>query len=217
MILIVKTFKIGYNSIVNMKRGRNMIRNNLSLLLTERNLKITKVSNDTNISRTTLTALNQNDNKMIQMETINTLCKYLKITHCEFFEYTPIDATYTFYLGEILTSQKALDCGTPFEIEAIGYINFTRYDTSIGSVEFNGRMIDRGPIGYITSDKYIYEYEVQLSPVSDLNKYFNELSIPFQTQLKEEFIAFVEKQLEKEDEKKNIDYSKSYKLTVKFE
>lgn len=194
-----------------------MIRNNLSLLLTERNLKITKVSNDTNISRTTLTALNQNDNKMIQMETINTLCKYLKVTPGDFFEYSPIDVTFTFYLGEILTSQKDLNQGAPFEIETIGYINFTRFDTSIGSVEFNGRMTDIGAVEYITNDEYVYGYDVLLSPTSDLNTYLKELSIAFQTQLKEEFAAFVKEQLEKEDIEKKIDYSKSYGITIKFE
>ncbi|WP_081467767.1 helix-turn-helix domain-containing protein [Lentilactobacillus kisonensis] len=57
-----------------------MLRNTLSLILVERQLRITKVSNDTGISRTTLTALSQNSNKMIQMETINTLCNYLKLS-----------------------------------------------------------------------------------------------------------------------------------------
>lgn len=194
-----------------------MIRNNLSLLLTERNLKITKVSNDTNISRTTLTALNQNDNKMIQMETINTLCKYLKVTPCDFFDYSPIDVTFAFYLGEILTSQKDLSEGAPFEIETIGYINFTRFDTAVGSVEFNGRMTDIGPVEYITNDEYVYGYDVRLAPASDLTTYLKELSIAFQTQLKEEFAAFIKEQLEKEDIEKKIDYSKSYGVTIKFE
>lgn len=73
-----------------------MIRNRLSVLLAERGLKITKVANETNISRNTITAVSQNDIKMIQLETINELCNYLRITPCEFFEYSPLDIGYSY-------------------------------------------------------------------------------------------------------------------------
>lgn len=68
-----------------------MIRCNLAILLAERNLKITKVSKDTGISRTTLTSLSNNYSQGIQFETINTLCDYLKITPEQLINYIPID------------------------------------------------------------------------------------------------------------------------------
>ena len=68
-----------------------MIRSNLALLLLERNLKIIKVALDTGISRTTLTALSQNNCKGIHFDTINTLCNYLKIEPGALFGYCPID------------------------------------------------------------------------------------------------------------------------------
>ena len=68
-----------------------MIKCNLSVLLAERNLKITKVSNDTGISRTTLTALNNNSSQGVQFETLNKLCNYLNITPDKLFLYTPYD------------------------------------------------------------------------------------------------------------------------------
>lgn len=68
-----------------------MIRFNLSLLLTERNLKITKVSHDTGISRTTLTYLYYNYAKGIQLDTLNLLCQYLKVTPDQLISYIPID------------------------------------------------------------------------------------------------------------------------------
>jgi DNA-binding Xre family transcriptional regulator len=68
-----------------------MIRCNLSLLLAERNLKITKVTNDTGISRTTLTSLASNHAQGIQFGTINTLCNYLFVTPDQFFSYVPFD------------------------------------------------------------------------------------------------------------------------------
>lgn len=68
-----------------------MIRCNLSILLAERNLKITRVSNDTGISRTTLTSLSNNYSQGIQFDTINTLCNYLKVNPEQLISYIPID------------------------------------------------------------------------------------------------------------------------------
>lgn len=74
-----------------------MIRNNLSILLAERNLKITRVAKDTGISRSTITAIAQNDSKMIQMDTIDILCRYLKITPERFFDFLPLSVEVSTY------------------------------------------------------------------------------------------------------------------------
>lgn len=68
-----------------------MIRCNLAVLLAERNLKISKVSEDTGISRTTLTALGANYSKGIQFETLNTLCAYLKTTPEKLISFCPVN------------------------------------------------------------------------------------------------------------------------------
>lgn len=68
-----------------------MLQCNLSVLLAERNLKITKVCNDTGISRTTLTYLVNNYSKGIQYDTLNTLCTYLHVSPGELFLFVPID------------------------------------------------------------------------------------------------------------------------------
>lgn len=68
-----------------------MVRCNLSVLLAERNLKITKVSKDTGISRTTLTYLVNNYSKGIQYDTLNTLCSYLHILPSDIILYIPVD------------------------------------------------------------------------------------------------------------------------------
>lgn len=62
-----------------------MIRCNLSVLLAERDLKISDVARITGISRTTLTALAYNHGKGIQFDTFDTLCNYLKVTPNELF------------------------------------------------------------------------------------------------------------------------------------
>lgn len=68
-----------------------MIRCNLAVILAEQSLKITKVSKDTGISRTTLTALSCNASQGLQFETLNTLCNYLKITPNDLISYVPYD------------------------------------------------------------------------------------------------------------------------------
>jgi DNA-binding Xre family transcriptional regulator len=67
-----------------------MILCNLSVLLAERHLKISKVSQDTGISRTTLTALANNYGKGLQFDTIDTLCIYLKTTPAQLIAFAPV-------------------------------------------------------------------------------------------------------------------------------
>lgn len=83
-----------------------MIRNNLAVLLAERQLKITRVSKDTNISRSTITAIAQNDTKMIQLEVIDKLCMYLNIEPNKFFSYIPIDIDISVDINSISLTNK---------------------------------------------------------------------------------------------------------------
>lgn len=82
-----------------------MVRCNLSVLLAERNLKITKVCNDTGISRTTLTYLANNYSKGIQYDTLNTLCSYLKVSPGELISFVPVDI----YIGYVHRDGTNLD------------------------------------------------------------------------------------------------------------
>lgn len=68
-----------------------MIKCNLAVLLAERNLRISKVSEDTGISRTTLTALSNNYSQGIQFDTLNKLCLHLQVTPDKMFAYLPFD------------------------------------------------------------------------------------------------------------------------------
>lgn len=78
-----------------------MIKNRVAVLLAERGLKITKVAQDTGISRNSITSLVQNDSEMIRLETINNLCKYLGVTPNEFFEYIPLDLEFSVYPNSV--------------------------------------------------------------------------------------------------------------------
>lgn len=64
-------------------------------LLAERNVSITQVHKDTGLSRPTLNAIKYGRSKGIQLETIDVLCNYFKITPSELFaEVQPIKPVY---------------------------------------------------------------------------------------------------------------------------
>lgn len=90
-----------------------MIKNRLSVLLAERNLKISKVFKDTGISRSTLNNIAKNETDMIRLETINTLCKYLNVTPGDFFDYVPVDLNFTVVFHDYKFE-------TFYEVEEIG-------------------------------------------------------------------------------------------------
>lgn len=68
-----------------------MVRCNLSVLLAERRIKISRISVDTGLSRTTLTALANNYSQGIQFDTLNTLCLYLDTTPEKLVAFHPTD------------------------------------------------------------------------------------------------------------------------------
>lgn len=101
-----------------------MVNSNLAVLLAERNLKITRVSRDTGISRTTLTALCNDYTGGIKFDTLNVLCKYLKVTPQDFFNYSPYDYEITVYEDETEDNMKALE-GLSDKLERIYDISIT--------------------------------------------------------------------------------------------
>ena len=74
-----------------------MLLSNLKVLLAERKLTISKVSLDTSISRTTLTALANNSGTGIQFETLDKLCQYLNVDPSTFFLFYNGDLKIDFY------------------------------------------------------------------------------------------------------------------------
>ncbi|WP_276757214.1 helix-turn-helix domain-containing protein [Veillonella seminalis] len=71
-----------------------MIISNLLKILKDRGYTISKVSEETGISRTTLTSLCHNTGNGVQFDTLDTLCSYLKITPTELFTYYPFNFTF---------------------------------------------------------------------------------------------------------------------------
>lgn len=68
-----------------------MILVNLSEILGRKRLKISKVIEDTGISRPTLTKLYYNDSKGINFDTLSSLCEYLSISPNDLLSFYNID------------------------------------------------------------------------------------------------------------------------------
>ena len=71
-----------------------MVISNLPVMLAERHLTISKVYDDTGISRTALTSLAKGRASGIRFDTLNTLCRYLGATPDQLLLFVPIDVTY---------------------------------------------------------------------------------------------------------------------------
>ncbi|WP_456048737.1 helix-turn-helix domain-containing protein [Abiotrophia defectiva] len=121
-----------------------MIRNRLSELLSERGLKITKVAKDTGISRNTLTATAQNDSKMIQYETIDTLCSYLRVTPSEFFQFVPYSLSFNVQVTDLHFSPASRQMFGPDMSIRFDFDLFVDFSDGRESNEFNfqGTVID---------------------------------------------------------------------------
>lgn len=144
-----------------------MIRNKLAELLAERNIKISRVAAEIpDLSRNTITKVASNSGKMLQMETINSLCQYLKVSPADFFEYLPFDVSF-----EVEISNAAFfDSAYGPALKDLQFDLFIKKH-SIGSVsqifEYTGRL-DEEKIDY----PYWYANErlpVKLDPADHSN------------------------------------------------
>ncbi|MCI7344271.1 MAG: helix-turn-helix transcriptional regulator [Fusobacterium necrophorum] len=100
-----------------------MIGYNLSVLLAERGLNVSKVSKDTGLSRITLSAIVNNTGQGVQLETLNRLCDYLRVTPSELFLYVPfniniyVDSPNEIIEIEYINSNKNIKCDFPYSIQ----------------------------------------------------------------------------------------------------
>lgn len=125
-----------------------MLKNNLAVLLAEKQLKITKVSDDTNLSRTTLTALSQNKSLRIDIETLDTLCVYLGVSIAEFFDFYQFKITSNLEMIDIEISYDNFEDSSPTNIKDyfLSDCNFYLEINAFGYKNVNSKMIFKGSI-----------------------------------------------------------------------
>lgn len=156
-----------------MKGGFIMIRCNLSIILAENNIKITKVAHDTGISRTTLTALSQNNCKGIQFDTLDKLCRYLNVTPTQLIDYTPIEL----YGIDFSTYEETI------KAEEYGFLTF-HLKKGVSEEYYCTFSASLKPTGLIFTKEKVVSYELTIHQAKDeetlkaLNV-LNQLSRPF--------------------------------------
>lgn len=179
-----------------------MIRNNLAILLLERNIKAIQVSNDTGIAQSTLSKISNNSTEKIDYSTINTLCNYLKITPCEFFEYSPIDVSFSFFLDE---NENQLNT------YIYAYLNILKYGEKYGKIEYDG--IIKSFREYAGEPLFVH---VGLKPAnevdSELISELQSLPISMQTKIRVDFETYITEFIEK----KSLEdvYGQSWELSI---
>lgn len=178
-----------------------MLRNRLAELLSERGLKITKVAKDTGISRNTITSTSQNDSKMIQYETIDTLCRYLNITPNELFQYQPIKFDYTIATNEISFSY-GIDPYAMFDRKVIHTVfEFDLYidienDYRVETISMSGKVINAE--NGIDSDSLI-NIELNFDSEEDLSNFktiTQEIYPAFKIQIEKEITNIIRMEFE---------------------
>ncbi|KRK48132.1 helix-turn-helix domain-containing protein [Secundilactobacillus kimchicus] len=168
-----------------------MIANRLSILIAERHLKASRISKDTGIARSTLNSITSNTSKMIQLETINTLCQYLNVSPNEFFEFLPFDVEFSpdFTLDNIQTNLNmpndsyVLNDFTIKGIEIDGFLkqSFIRETTGFRERTFDLtiRQIKDFDYMYLSSEDSLYdtnlEFDVLLGHTKDNDSYTKDL------------------------------------------
>lgn len=123
-----------------------MLISKLKTILAEKGIKISRVFNDTGISRSTLTALAENQSKGIQFETLNTLCNYLKVNPGELFSYVPFDFEVNIDTVTVDNANSPYYNEGDFNVSAIGNCDITvslfinvKFEKGHFSLEFIGK------------------------------------------------------------------------------
>lgn len=182
--------KLQYNG----KWRYHMIRNNLSILMSERGVKNSTLSLKTGISKNTISSTAQNDGKMIQLETVNKICQVLDVSPSEFFSYLPFDI-------RISSSLNGLDInGEKNEKNRINKIVASKLDIDLfiqvsekNNITKTYEFECRQETEWELNDPFI-SAKVIISDSSDSEfvSFWNSISTPFQTDIKKEIQSDLE-------------------------
>ena len=156
-----------------------MIKCNLAVLLAERNIKISEISKRTGISRTTITALNQNQSKGIQFDTFDTLCNFLKIKPNDLFIQEPLE--YDFEVIEIKPNDSPntynyLDLKISAEIQHKNELLKMTFECTVKSREEHNEVT-----------------QIYISPTypNEIQHLFNSIPITFKVSVEQELLEVI--------------------------
>lgn len=160
-----------------------MIRNNLSILLSERGMKNTALSIKTGISKNTISSLTQNDGKMIQLETINKICQVLDVDPGEFFSYIPFDFEIIFSFndfeaGVIIDESYSISEFTISEIDFDLFIRVSKGNEEINFFEFDS-IVESNYDNLLINDNNLRIITNEVTNEKKFNDIWTKIPLPF--------------------------------------
>lgn len=178
-----------------------MIKCNLAVLLAERNLKISELSKRTGISRTTLTALSQNQSKGIQFDTFDTICNFLNIKPNDLFIQEKFD--YDFEVTNI-TEEYQINGPTHYFIKVDAEINYKNHSTILN-------FICHGDSWYMnnSNSNEITDVVFEYSPPKEMLEILESIPITFKVSFEQELFDCLKAELivKYNLDEDNIDFS----------
>ena len=188
-----------------------MIKNRLASLIAERGLNITRVSKETGISRNSITSIAQNDSEMIRLDTINTLCRYFGITHCEFFDYDPIDLDFSIFVNNVSynvvhseTDPYAVDeyfSIMDIDIELFVDMNNIKKDTQLKRYSLLCTLVEPMNFPLFSSSQYVHGIEVTIDFKLEnekkefINEVYNKINPQFHQDLYNNLVNSIGKEI----------------------
>ncbi|MGX0082547.1 helix-turn-helix domain-containing protein [Staphylococcus hominis] len=167
-----------------------MIQSRLSILMAERNLKISDLYEETKISKTTLMAISENSGKGIQFETVDKLCNFLGVTPCEFFDYAP-------YIVDVKLRDYKFPNHDLQDLEVI--IKNQNYEKAfiLNTYSYSEKMEGLIPLrnGEVKLFTEVILGETEFYNPDEFYKYLGDLSISFRTEFMNKLVNLMKEQL----------------------
>lgn len=192
-----------------------MIRNKLSDLLGERQMKISKLSLLTGIARSTLTPIYFNQSEMIKIDTINKICIALNINVNDFFESVNFDINFNYDDDAIedifIHVMSDIDGVSNFNVDIGGFCEIkeqnTRHVLELKFISDESTQIDDSVFfiqehpngdGVWSEPQSKLYYDIKFENENDKTlfyNYFNELSVGMQLIIEKKMKKFIRNKL----------------------
>ncbi|MBO1306530.1 helix-turn-helix transcriptional regulator [Enterococcus sp. 669A] len=176
-----------------------MIRNNLSILMSERGVKNSTLSFKTGISKNTISSTAQNDGKMIQLETINKICQVLDVTPDMFFSYLPYDLKFSTILSNVKVNgykndKNRVDKIIVSDLDLDLFVQVLEKNSVTNTFDFECSQETEWDL----CDPYdIRKLHIKSNLDTEFAKFWEAIPTPFQTDLKKEINAVLIADLKK--------------------
>lgn len=195
-----------------------MMANKLKSLLAERKLTIKQIIKDTGLSRNTLSNIINNPLSNISLDTLNTLCIYLKITVDDFYSFVPFNFEYNIDIDhDHLLNEEDVKLGYPgYEYSCSAFIKVIKGSDQLANIEFDGTIEEYDGNFYGNENEISYSVALNYSNEQEKNKFkpFNEqLSLTLRGVIKQQLMNGFNKAINPNNEYKLKDQQLNINLS----